>query len=331
MRVLGLGNALVDVLTKLESDDFLHQLNLLKGGMQLIDTARRSDILTCIASFEQKQTAGGSASNTLSALAQMGIKSGFIGKIGDDDFGKLYKHDMIKMGVKPHFVETLGQASGTAMALISPDGERTFGTYLGASATLSKENLQAEVFAQYNYLYVEGYLVQNYELIEAAMHMAKSLGMQVAIDAASYNVVEDNRDFFLYLIENYVDILFANEEEAKALGASSVEEALPLLREKVDTVVVKLGAQGAIACRGQDCVRVPALPARLVDATAAGDYFAAGFLYGMSISQNLDLCARLGALFASQVIEVIGTRLEDKNWEHIKETTEKILSSSITN
>jgi len=327
MKILGMGNALVDVLAKLNADTTLSELNLPKGSMQLIDETKRNHIFEVISEMPQKLTAGGCASNTLAALARMGLTSGFIGKIGDDNYGKFYKEDVQGIGVTTHLIEEKA-ASGTAMALISPDGERTFGTYLGVSGELSSDNLDTEIFSRYNYFYVEGYLVQNYDLIESAMRLAKSLGLKVAIDAASYNVVEDNRAFFLQLIDQYVDIIFANEEEAKALTQLPPEEAIRALSQNVEIAVVKVGSKGAYAMRDGELVKVPALTADVIDATAAGDFFAAGFLYGLSLEKPMRECAQLGSLFASQVIQVIGTRLDDKTWEKIKADVKKIVSSS---
>lgn len=330
MKILGMGNALVDVLAKLDSDNILAELNLPKGSMQLIDENKRNHIFNRIEGLQQKLTAGGCASNTLAALAKMGVYTGFIGKIGDDQYGRFYKDDVSGIGVNTHLIEEQA-ASGTAMALISPDGERTFGTYLGISAQLSSSDLTQDTFQQYNYFYVEGYLVQNYELIESAMRIAKEKGLKVAIDAASYNVVEENRDFFLKLIDQYVDIIFANEEEAKALTLQQPEEAVKTLAGKVEIAVVKTGAKGALVMRDGKQVTVPALPAQLVDATAAGDFFAAGFLYGLAQGESLEKCARLGTLFASNIIEVIGTRLDENSWKKIRSGAKKIVSSSTTN
>ena len=327
MKILGIGNALVDILAKLNSDETLAELNLPKGSMQLIDELQRNYIFNVTQGLPQKMTAGGSASNTLTALAKMGVHTGFIGKIGNDKYGQFYKEDVSGIGVNPHLIQKAAP-SGTAMALISTDGERTFGTYLGISAELSTNDLSKEIFRQYNYLYVEGYLVQNYELIESSMRIAQDLGMKVVIDTASYNVVESNRDFFWKLIDQYVDIVFANEEEAGALTQlPNPVEAIEMIAPRVDIAVVKTGSKGALAMQGGNLVEVPALSAQVIDATAAGDFYAAGFLYGLYHKKSLQHCARLGTLFAANIIEVVGTRLDDNSWNKIRMDAEKILSS----
>ncbi len=328
MKILGMGNALVDVLMKLNSDESLHKLNLPKGSMQLIDESRRNHIFNVTDGMQRKITAGGSASNTLAALAKMGLHAGFIGKVGNDDYGKFYMEEVSSMGVNAHLIRKEAP-SGTAMALISPDGERTFGTYLGISAELSPEDLSEEIFRPYSYFYVEGYLVQNYELIESAMQIARNMGMKVVIDTASYNIVESNRDFFWKLINEYVDIVFANEEEARALTGLEPEEAVREIASRVEIAVVKVGPKGALIMSGDELVTVPAIPTELVDATAAGDFYAAGFLYGISHKKSMEQCGHIGTLFASHIIGVVGTRLEDHTWEKIKSKTEEILYLSV--
>ena len=330
MKILGLGNALVDILAKLSSDDTLIELSLPKGGMQLIDESKRNHILSVISQMPQKMTAGGSASNTLAALAKMNLDAGFVGKIGNDKYGAFYREDVTHIGMSAHLIQKEA-SSGTAMALISTDGERTFGTYLGISSELSAEDLTDEIFQKYNYLYVEGYMVQNYDLIETAMQMAKKQGMKIIVDTASYNVVAENRDFFWKLISEYVDIVFANEEEARALTGLEPEQAIQLIGDKAEITVIKIGAKGALAMCNGDCILVPAFPVQLVDATAAGDFFAAGFLYGLHKEQSIQQCTQLGTLFASEIIAVVGTRLDDNSWKKIKLGAEKILSSPSLN
>ncbi|MDR0232852.1 MAG: adenosine kinase, partial [Dysgonamonadaceae bacterium] len=225
MKILGMGNALVDISALMKSDDLLTELSLPKGSMTLIDKDKRACIFEKIENLEKEMTTGGSASNTSKALARMGMPAGFIGKVGSDKYGAFYIDEITKTGIIPHFI-TENVPSGTAMALISPNGERTFGTYLGAAANLIPEELDADIFKSYDYFYIEGYLVQNYALIEQAVKMAKLHGLKIAIDLASYNVVEANREFLERIIVEYVDIVFANEEEAHALTGKSPEEAV---------------------------------------------------------------------------------------------------------
>jgi sugar/nucleoside kinase (ribokinase family) len=319
MKILGMGNALIDVLAKLDADEILTALNLAKGSMQLVDVEQRNHIFSRIQHLPQEMTAGGCASNTLAALAKLGLYVGFVGKAGNDAYGKFYLQDLNTTGVHTHIIQEQA-SSGTAMVLISPGGERTFGTYLGVSAELSAADLSEDVFRKYNYFYIEGYLVQNPELITSAIKMAKRLGMKVVIDAASYNVVEANKDFFRQMIDEYVDIVFANEEEARALtGLENPQDAIRRIAEKTEIAVVKIGAKGALAMRGDELVNVPAIQTTVVDTTAAGDYYAAGFIYGLSKNLSLTQCAQSGALLAAHIIAVVGTRLNDHSWQQIKQ------------
>lgn len=331
MKILGMGNALVDVLVRLKSGKTLAELNLAKGSMQLIDMEQRDHIFSKIAGLKQEMTAGGSASNTMAALAEMGMDVGFIGKVGYDSYGKFYMNDLKRAGVSTHIIQKPAP-SGTATVLITPDKERTFATYLGISAELSVEDFSEQTFRKYDCFYVEGYMVQNPVLIETAMKIAKSQGMKVVIDMASYNVVEANRDFFWKLINEYVDIVFANEEEAKALtGLEDPEDALRMIAGKTDIAVVKLGADGSIAMQGDQLVPMIALPAKVIDTTAAGDYYAAGFLYGLSQNESLEYCAMLGAAMAAFIIRVVGTRMDEKQWDDIMFFVDVIMKGGLNN
>ena len=214
-KIIGMGNALVDVLVTLQGDALLDEMNLPKGSMQLIDEAKFLKIRNKFADVKTHKATGGSAGNTVLALANLGAQPGFIGKIGKDDFGQYFKKNGLKRGIDMNLL--VGDLpTGVASTFISPDGERTFGTYLGAAATMKAENLTLDMFKGYAYLYIEGYLVQDHDLILRAMQLAKEAGAQICLDMASYNIVAEELDFFTTLINKYVDIVFANEEEARA-------------------------------------------------------------------------------------------------------------------
>jgi sugar/nucleoside kinase (ribokinase family) len=318
MKILGMGNALIDVLAKLNNEDLLAELNLPKGSMSLIDVHTRNQMFDKIKDFDVKYTTGGSAGNTCLAAANLGVPVGFIGKVGDDDYGKFYIKEYETAGIKPHFIYAPNQASGTAMALITPDGERTFGTYLGVAAELEKNDLQTIDFSNYTHFYIEGYLVQNHELIESALALAKAAGLTTALDLASYNVVENERDFLEKLITQYVDIVFANEDEAKALtGKTDPKEAVMELSRKTQIAVVKTGGEGSWIMQNDELVYVPVKKIVPTDTTAAGDYYAAGFFYGLKNNKNLKQCAESGSLLASKVIQVVGTKLSSETWKKI--------------
>jgi len=325
MKILGIGNALVDVLVKLPDDMLLSEFGVAKGSMNLIDAKKRKMIFEKIKNSTVTQTTGGSVSNTTLALKQLGEPVGFMGKVGNDDYGNFYIKEMTDLGIELHLIQ-VNKFSGTAITLITPDGERTFCTYLGASADMRKANLHRFVFEDYTHLYIEGYLVQNHELIETALAMAKSLQMTTILDLASYNVVASDKEFIQHLIDNYVDILFANEEEMKALTEKPTEIAIHEVAEKVPTVVMKGGAKGSWVKQKDLFIHIPVYnEIKPVDTTAAGDYYAAGYFYGMIQRANPEKCAKLGTLLSYYIIQVIGTKLPEETWAEIREKANAIL------
>lgn len=328
MKILGIGNALVDILAKLPNDELLKELNVAKGSMNLIEKEMRNSLFEKVNAFELTMTSGGSVSNTSLALRQMGTPSGYIGKVGNDEYGKFYVDELTEAGVELHLIPASG-FSGTAMAMITPDGERTFCTYLGAAASMQKAEIQKSTLEQYTHLYVEGYLVQNHDLIEGVMKMAKDLGMTVMFDFASFNIVASDRAFIGELVENYVDIVFANEEEAFVFtGKSSAGEAIREIAQSVKIAVLKEGSKGSWIKYDGELIHVPVYQAiNPVDTTAAGDYYAAGFFYGMIQQASLETCARLGSLLSYYIIQVVGTKLPPETWMKIREKSQEILTA----
>ena len=262
-KIIGMGNALVDVLVTLQGDALLDEMNLPKGSMQLIDEVKFLKIRNKFADVKTHKATGGSAGNTVLALANLGAQPGFIGKIGKDDFGQYFKKNGLKRGIDMNLL--VGDLpTGVASTFISPDGERTFGTYLGAAATMKAENLTLDMFKGYAYLYIEGYLVQDHDLILRAMQLAKEAGAQICLDMASYNIVAEELDFFTTLINKYVDIVFANEEEARAYTGKDAWEAINEISAMCSVVVVKLGAQGSCIKKGTECIKLEIPPVKKV-------------------------------------------------------------------
>ena len=327
MKILGIGNALVDILIKLPDEKLLSELNVAKGSMNLIDAEKREMIFEKIKDFTVTQTTGGSVSNTTLALKQLGDSVGFMGKAGNDEYGNFYVKEMTGLGIELHLIHE-NTFSGTAITLITPDGERTFCTYLGAAADMQKTDLSQDVFKQYTHLYIEGYLVQNHELIETALAMAKSLQMTVILDLASFNVVASDKEFIQSLVDNYADIVFANEEEVVALTGKHSEIAIHEMAEKTPMVVMKGGAKGSWVKQRDLFVHVPAYKEiKPLDTTAAGDYYAAGFFYGMSHNATPEKCAKIGTLLSYYIIQVIGTKLPEETWTEIRKKAMEILES----
>ena len=317
-KILGIGNALVDVLTQLENDDLLATLELPKGSMQLVDATKSEQIQEHSKNLKKQMASGGSAANTIHGLAKLGIETAFIGTVGEDEVGDFFYNDMVKNNIIPKLIKSKSP-SGIANAMISKDGERTFGTFLGAAIELSADHLNDKQFADYNILHVEGYLVQNHELLEAILKTAKNNGLKISIDLASYNVVEDNLDFLKEMVTKYVDIVFANEDEAKAFTGMEPEDALNEISKVADIAIVKVGKKGSMIKQGDTIVNVGVKEIEPIDTTGAGDLYAAGFLYGLVNDLGFKKAGEMGSLLASTVIENIGAKISDENWEKIRE------------
>ena len=316
-NILGIGNALVDILTQINDDSILAQLNLPKGSMQHVDAATSKTIGETMRQYGSTMAAGGSTANTVSGIAKLGVEAGYIGKVGNDEHGRFFENEMVKTNVKPMMMTT-ETPTGCAQAIISKDGERTFATYLGAALELSPDDLKPELFDGWDILFVEGYLVFNRPVVDKALEIAKSKGMKVAMDMASFNVVEANRDYMLDIIKNNIDIVFANEEEAKALtGLEDPEASLHTIAELCDIAVVKVGAKGAYVQHGDQIVKVDPIPAKVIDTTGAGDMWAAGFMAGLVKNEKLEKCAKMGAVLAANIIEVIGAKMDEDRWKKI--------------
>lgn len=316
--VIGIGNALTDMLVNMSNDEVLGLYSLAKGSMSLVDSELQTDISKHVAGCPYSLSLGGSAGNTIRAMARLGTRVGFIGKVGHDTTGDFYEQALRNIGVEPYILRS-EYRSGKCVALVSPDGERTFVTHLGAAAHLAPEDIDAAIFDDYDCLYIEGYLVQDHDLIRTAVERAKQHGLRVAIDLASFNVVEENRDFLRDLVERYIDILFANEDEARAFsGEADPLEALNYISTMCELAVVKIGMKGALIRRGEEFVQVGIMAAaKRVDTTGAGDFYAAGFLAALCEGLSLRQCGTIGAIAAGKVIEVVGTTFGEDAWRDI--------------
>ncbi len=319
-KIIGLGNVLVDISVTLKNDDLLRRLALPKGSMQLIDTEKATQIRNKFRDMPTRLTTGGSAGNTMLALGHLGEQPALIGCLGADDDGRFYRDTFRRYGVSDACLNICpANHTGTAYTLISPDGQRTFGTYLGASATIGPDNVSPDVLRPYAYLYIEGYMVQNPALLRRAVSLARELGLKVCIDMASYNVVDANRELFLEILPQ-TEIVFANEDESRTLARTADERvALDYLATLTRVAVVKVGARGAWVRRGNEVVQVPAMDVpRVVDTNTAGDFFAAGFLYNYVRGASLTACAQSGTLLAGHVIQVTGSAIPEPVWHEIK-------------
>ncbi|MDX9903977.1 MAG: adenosine kinase [Bacteroidales bacterium] len=323
-KIIGIGNALVDVMTIVPDETCLTRFSLPKGSMTMVDAMRSGEIKLAINGLKRTLASGGSAGNTMYGLGVMGVHSSFIGKVGRDELGSFYEKDMVEAGLIPVLMRSKLTPTGTAVALVTPDSERTFATHLGAATELVAEELLADYFRNYNILYLEGYLIFNLPLVEQACRLAKENDMCVALDLASFNVVNDMRPAFDKIVNEYVDIIFANEEEARAFTGLGPVEALDEISKRCGIAVVKTGPDGSWIKRGDEVVKVEALKVHAVDTTGAGDLYAAGFLYGFSNGFGLDKCGLFGSILAGKVIEVIGARMPEEKWAEAKKLIREI-------
>jgi len=321
-KIIGIGNALVDVMTIINDDKILESFGLPKGSMQLVDGAQSENIKKGTSECKKSLSSGGSAANTIHGLAKLGADTGFIGSVGKDETGDFFENDMLSAGVKT-FLTRRDSKTGTSVAIVSPDSERTMATHLGAAIELGAEDLNPDFFKNYNLLYLEGYLILNKPLVVKACELAKANNMKIALDLASYNVVEDNLSDLKEIIEKYIDIVFANEEEAKAFTGCPPYEALNIISGMCEVAVIKVGKEGSFIKRGEEVIKVGTIQVQSVDTTGAGDLYAAGFLFGYAGDFSLEYCGQFGSILAGNVIEVVGAKMDEDRWNNKVKTFQK--------
>ena len=310
--VVAIGNALVDVISN-ESFDTLASLGLTAGSMSLVDADRVAELYTHLG--PATEASGGSAANTIVGVASFGGTAAFIGRVADDEFGAIYTHDLRNIGV--HFDSPSAPADGTptgrCLVIVTPDAERTMSTFLGAGTDMDPSYVDAEIIADAQVLYLEGYLWDQPPAMEAfrlAASVAHAAGRKVALSLSDSFCVERHREAFLELIERDVDILFGNEDEILALyQVDDFDAAATLVRGHCEIAALTRGAAGSAIVTATDVITVAAADAtRVADTTGAGDLYAAGFLYGYTHGQPLATCAELGGIAAAEVISHIGAR-----------------------
>ena len=310
--VVGIGNALVDVLTHTD-DAFVEGEGLVKGSMTLIDAERAVELYASMGATDE--VSGGSAANTIVGVAALGASSAYIGKVRDDSLGDVFAADMADLGVVfdvPRAVA--GDPTGRCLILVTDDGERTMSTYLGASVGLSPEDIDTDLVARGQLLYLEGYLwdpPQAKAAMRTACAAAKDAGSRVTLTLSDSFCVERHRESFVELIEDSVDVLFANEDEIRSLyEVESLDDVIARLRsQQVEIGAITRSAEGSLIVTADDIVEIPAEPVdHVVDTTGAGDLYAAGFLTGLARGLNLDVCGRLGSIAAAEVISHMGPR-----------------------
>jgi sugar/nucleoside kinase (ribokinase family) len=312
--VIAIGNAIVDVMAP-SSDAAIEALGLVRGGMTLVDTDQAQVLYDAMG--PAREISGGSAANTLAGLAALGAKCAFIGQVADDQLGEVFAHDIRAGGIQFATPVRAGDPpTARCLIFVSPDGQRTMNTFLGASQFLPADALDDAAIAEAAVLYLEGYLWDPEEpraAMRKAIAAARNAGRKVAFTLSDAFVIARHGDDFRQLIaEGQIDILFANESELSALtGHEDFNQGLASLAGKVPVVICTCGAQGAVAVAGGERAQVPAEPiAQVVDTTGAGDLFASGFLFGHVRGYPLAQCLKLGAICAAEVISHYGARPE---------------------
>lgn len=308
--VAGVGNAIVDIIAPAD-EAFLDREGLAKGSMQLIDQDRALQLYDAMA--PGVEASGGSAANSLAGLASFGGRGAFMGKVADDQLGRVFRHDIRAMNV--HFESrpvTDGTATGTCLINVTRDGQRTMTTFLGAAALLSEADVEPETVAAAEVVYLEGYLFDPEparRALQKAARLAREADRSVALTLSDAFVVERWREDLVPFIDSDVDLLFANEAELTSLFQADFESAVAALRGRTRIAALTRGERGSVVLSGENAVEVPAEPvSKVLDTTGAGDQYAAGFLYGLSHHKPLAECGRLGSIAAAEVIGHYGPR-----------------------
>ena len=318
-HIVGVGSALVDILI-LENDEFIKTAGGQKGGMTLVE---KQQIDRALAQTSQKSilVPGGSACNTIIGVGCLGGGARFIGKRGTDDLGKLFEDGLVKHHVQPHLFTSSTSPTGCVLSIVTPDAQRTMLTYLGASSETLASEISSAPFDDAAIVHLEGYLLFNRDLMYASLKAAKKAGAQISLDLASFTVVESSKDILDDLIHDYVDILIANEDEARAYtGISDETKSLEVLSKKAKIAVLKVGKRGSMISAGGTVTIVSRIgDGTAIDTTGAGDLWAAGFLYGLVNNYSTEMCGKLASACGYEVCQVMGAAIPPDGWQRIRD------------
>lgn len=315
--LITIGNALVDIICTVEEAYIIQQhkeFGMEKGSMNLVDAERALSLYSDMT--EHVKMSGGSAGNTMACFASLGGKGAYIGKVADDELGSAFISSLKDMGVAYETSRLAeGPSTGHCMILVTPDGERTMNTHLGAAVELTPKDIKADFIAKGKVVYLEGYLYDPPQAMEAfikASHLAHEAGRQVSLTLSDPFCVDRHREAFKDLVSLHVDILFANEKEIISLyEVETVDDAIEIVKSQCAIVAITLSEKGSIIIQNGEITKVEAEPVqKLVDSTGAGDAYAAGFLFGYTQHKSMAECGRLGSIAAAEVISHMGPRPE---------------------
>ena len=313
-EVLGIGSAIIDQILPV-SEEYLETIPGEKWGSELIDHRELIQIIENSGSIP-KRMVGGSAANAVKGLASLGHQCGFISKIGQDEEGIIVTRDFENTGIRPHFI-SIPKPTGQVVCMVTPDGKRTMRWCKGASVDLKSEDLDPVLFKNVKLVHIEGYLLYNDTLAQKAMQIAKDSGAKISFDLSSFEIVDNYRQTILDLLSSYVDILFANADEASALTHLSPEHGCREMLNLCETAVVMMGEDGCYVGHEGNVSHFPAFPVKPLDTTGAGDLFAGGFLHGWLKGESLESSAKYGALLGREIVQVVGAELPQENWKKV--------------
>ena len=331
VKVLGCGSPIVDILVNV-SDDFLKEnVSGGKGGMELVDISVIDSLVSKI-DAEKNIVPGGSCANTIQTLAELGIKTGLLGKLGVDERGQFYADNYLsKGGDINQFKKSVDVRTGCCLSMVTPDSQRTMRTYLGAAATINVDDIKKEDFEGYTHLHLEGYTLQY--LSDVAMKVlkfAKEKSLIVSVDLASFEVVKQFKEKIPDLLKYYVDVVFCNEDEARELcGSEKPDDYFKSVENFCDVSVLKLGKDGSLIKYNNEVIKINANLVKAVDTTGAGDIWQAGFLYGFVRSKKLsgkllEKAGGFGSVLGAEIVQVMGASIPKHRWSKIKESFSKI-------
>lgn len=313
-KVIGIGAALVDLISEV-SEDWVLQQGAEKGGMTLVDYPKMESMLKTLTAWQS--VPGGAACNTTRGLGRLGGNAAFIGKVGADEIGEVFKKSLIDNRVE-NLLVSAETPTGRVLSAVTPDAHRSMFTYLGASAEITPADLVTEHFNTASMIYLEGYIAYNAPWLHAVVDAAHKAKVAIGFDFGSFNVIDHCRSVLDEVFaKGQLEIIVANEDEAKSFTGLEGKAALEKLMPYAKIAVVKLGKDGALVGHNGKIIEVRAFPVKAIDTTGAGDLWAAGFLYGLQKSYSLEDCAKLAARVASEVVQVFGPSIPEEGWQRI--------------
>jgi sugar/nucleoside kinase (ribokinase family) len=319
--IVGIGSALVDILAH-ETDDFLYRSGAVKGGMTLVDNSVIENVMTGLKS-SPSVVPGGSACNTMIGIARLGGATRFVGKRGVGPMGAFFETGLVNNGVEPHLLHSQTR-TGRVLSIITPDAQRSMLTYLGASSEIQPEEIAETCFEGAAVVHIEGYLLFNPTLMLQALSLAKRSGARISLDLASFTVVESNKELLDQIVDEFVDILIANEDEARAFTGHTDEECMiETLSSRAEIAVLKIGNRGSyVSHQGKTQKIEPVGDGSAIDTTGAGDLWASGFLFGLVNGYSLEKCGRLASACGYEVCQVVGAGIPHDGWNRIRKLLE---------